>query len=117
MSIFTVLLFVGGIFLFTKNEGSEQPASTEIHEYFWSITCSHCKTVSEFMEGREGKERIQIEKFEVSGSVQNKNLFLQRGQFCKIPQNQLGVPLLITPEGKCLNGDRPIIDYFEDMEF
>lgn len=87
------------------------------YEYFWSVSCPHCANVQEFVDGWVGKDKIQIDKFEVNESFENKKKFLDRGTFCQIPRNELGVPLLVTPESPpCLFGDEPIIEYLKNLD-
>lgn len=117
-AVFTILIFIGGVTLLTRNnQYSQTPSLPENVEYFWSETCPHCKKVADFIETWEGKDAFEMEKVEINDTNENTMLFLQRGtQVCKIPRNQLGVPLLITPEGKCFLGDAPIIDYLKSLE-
>jgi len=118
----TLLLVIGGVFINYVRESEttsipqELLVAPEKIEYYWSETCPHCANVEEFMQGWESKEKIQMDKFEVNESVDNAQKFIARGTYCKIPRSKLGVPLLITPEGKCLTGDEPIIEYFKNLE-
>ena len=123
----TLLIFVGGLFINqvqkdkSPNSSPQTQVAPEAYEYYWSETCPHCTNVAKFLDGwkkalpaQAGK--IQMEKLEVNESADNTNRFIARGIFCNIPKNQLGVPLLVTPSGKCYNGNVPIIDYFNSLE-
>ena len=115
--IATILILSGGVFFFSKNQsvdGGSLPAPTS-YEYYWSKTCPHCAKVQEFMDTWEGRDKIQMEKYEINESKENQQRFLQRGKDCKIPRSQMGVPLLLTPKGVCLSGDEPIIQHFKDL--
>jgi|SRR3989344_2043805 len=118
--ILIVLIIIGAVFLNSvKNESQNQSQAIVLpteYEYFWSETCPHCANVAEFMESWDKKDKIQMQKIEVNESLDNKKKFVERGDFCQIPRNQLGVPLLITPEGICLSGDEPIIEYLKNLE-
>lgn len=118
--IVTLLILFGGVFLLTRNsEGETNPTNAlpAYHQYFWSETCPHCTNVVEFMDTWESKDIFEMEKFEVNESTENSLHFINLGtKVCKKPRNQLGVPLLVTPEGKCLSGDTPIIDYLKSLE-
>jgi glutaredoxin-related protein len=118
--LLVILILIGGVFInFVKDEnggGTQDLTPPIIHEYFWSETCPHCANVAEFMETWEGKDKVQIEKLEVSRSTENAQKFIARGLLCKIPRNQLGVPLLVTPNGECSIGDVPVIDYLKSLE-
>ena len=111
----TIAIFAGGIFLFSRNSAS--PAATPlpvptVHEYFFSPTCPHCTKVAEFVETWDKKDTFQMQKYDVS-DTENSDLFLGRGKACGIRPSELGVPLLVTLEGKCVVGDTPIIDYLK----
>ncbi len=120
IGILTVLIIIGGVFINSvKNEGQNESQAIILpteYEYFWSETCPHCANVAEFMESWDKKDKIQMQKFEVNESLDNKKKFVERGDFCQIPRNQLGVPLLVTPEGICYPGDGPIIEYLKGLE-
>lgn len=96
---------------------SSSPTLPSSYEYFWGTTCPQCAVVAEFLEIWEGKDKILMEKYEVNESKANRDKFVERGRFCNIPLNQLGVPLLVTPEGKCFLGDEPIINFFKELNF
>ena len=117
----TVIVIVGGVFLFSRGESQvpnqlslEAPTS---YEYYWSVTCPHCKNVNDFMVGWDGKDKIKIDKYEINESTENRDRFVARGELCEIPRSRLGVPLLITLKGVCLNGDTPIIEHFKGLKF
>lgn len=126
--LLTLLVVIGGVAInYVREEKtpssnssavvSQIPEAPVTNLYFWSKTCPHCKNVNDFMESWEGNGQIALEKLEVNENRDNANLFLSYGtQFCKIPRNQLGVPLWITPEGECLVGDEPIIEHLENLE-
>lgn len=116
----TILILLGGVYLLTRNNEGESN-STDIlpsyHQYFWSKTCPHCTNVAEFINTWEGKDVFEMEKIEVNESRENSLIFLDRGtKICKIPRSTLGVPLLVTPEGKCFTGDTLIIEYLKSLE-
>lgn len=118
--VITLIILAGGVFLLTPRNNNNQNQITdnesfpENYEYFWSQTCPHCANVAEFMDTWKGKDRFKMEKIEVNESKENTVLFLERGtKICNISANRLGVPLLVTPEGKCFSGDTPIIDYLK----
>lgn len=111
-------VIVGAVFLSRKG----QPKSEEVAEsppgtlqYYWSKTCPHCTKVAEFLEGWDKKDQLEMEKFEINESSENRLKFYKMGMFCNISRDELGVPFLITPEGKCYIGDEPIIEYFKGL--
>ena len=111
---------MGGIFIFSKQDSPEEstpPPNPTGYEYFWGQGCSHCAEVDEFLSTWEDKDKLELEKKEVYSNRANASLMRQRANACGLPSNQVGVPFLFTPEGECLTGDTPIIDFFENMSF
>lgn len=88
---------------------------TGTYEYFWGNTCPHCKNVAAFMETWSLKDKIKIDKKEVYDNADNARLLGKRAIACKIPQDQIPVPFLVTPSDKCIIGDQPIIEYFKKI--
>jgi hypothetical protein len=113
IGLVTVLAVILGVFVFSKNTENPNPAN---YEYFWSTTCPHCANVAAFYDAWTKKDSIKIDKLEVSGNTANARKLIQRGNSCKLPQGELGaVPLLFTPDGKCIAGDTPIIDFYKSL--
>lgn len=117
IAIIALALIAGGVFLLSSSKPSAVEPLPTVHEYFWGDGCPHCAIVAEFLETWPDKDKIAIEKKEVWSNQMNYLLMQKRAQYCKINKNDLGVPLLFTPEGKCLIGDQPIIDYFKSLKF
>ncbi|MEJ2441639.1 MAG: hypothetical protein P8Y06_01815 [Patescibacteria group bacterium] len=119
IAVMTVLVILLGIFLFSRKPSGESVASPlpSNYEYFWGEGCPHCANVAEFLNSWENANRVEIEKKEVYENQENAKLLLTRAQSCNLPNNQVGVPFLFTPEGKCLVGDSPIISFFKQLEF
>lgn len=120
LGIASAFILMSGVYIFTQNGSGNQVLSEKVppqfHQYFWSETCVHCANVAEFMNTWEGKDKLEMDKYEVNESEENRKLFIENGaDICKIPTNKLGVPLLVTPEGKCFFGDTPIIEYLKGL--
>ena len=118
--ITSILILVGSTILLSRNSQESEVLGTlnpsEQHQYFWSETCPHCTNVAEFIDTWEGKDSFEMEKYEINESEENRKLFIENGaEICGKPANRLGVPLLITPEGECLSGDTPIIEYLKGL--
>ncbi len=112
--ILTTLLIIGvGIFYSTKSSKKSLGLSSG-YEYYWSTTCPHCARVQEFMDSWEGTAKISLEKKEVDSPI-NSNLLVRRASACNISVSDIGVPFLFTPEGKCIIGDEPIIEYLKNL--
>lgn len=108
-----IVLLLGYIFILSKSSNSQIDNSDMV--YFWSLTCPHCKNVADFLATWPNADKIILDKKEVSQDKNNAELFVRKGTECKIPTDQMGVPLLITKDGKCLTGDTPIIEYFKSL--
>lgn len=116
--LITMLIIVGGIFIFSKKSSSEEntpPPNPVSYEFFGGQGCPHCGHVEEFLSTWENKDRIEIEKKDVYNNPTNAQLMRQRANSCGLPFNQIGVPFLFTPEGECIIGDTPIINFFESL--
>ncbi|HJX45609.1 MAG TPA: hypothetical protein VJ399_00360 [Patescibacteria group bacterium] len=121
IGIISLVIIVGGIFLFTKKQNtssvSTPPPLPASYEYFWGDGCPHCVNVEEFLTTWEGKDKVSIDKKEIWKNAANAKLLKERGAYCKINQSNLGVPLLFTPDGKCITGDAAIIDFFKSLKY
>lgn len=109
----TILIMFGGAYLFSKP--TQVPAISG-YEYFWGDGCPHCKIVADFMETWSGKDKINIKKLEVWNNTKNAALMNERAKNCNVVRTQMGVPFMVTPDGKCLMGDQPIIEHFKSLE-
>ena len=107
------LIFVGA-YIVSKQQTPPPPVNG--YEYFWGDGCPHCAVVQKFFDSWEGKDKIQIDKKETWSNPENARLLTQRARACNISTSDMGVPLLVTPEGKCIGGDQPIIDYFKSLD-
>jgi glutaredoxin len=119
ISTTTILILVIGVLVLSRNNKPENIAgqnTSSSYEYFWGEGCPHCAKVAEFLESWENADKVQIDKKEVYQDKDNASLLAQRAKECDIT-GPLGVPLLYTPEGACISGDAPIIDYFNSLEF
>jgi glutaredoxin len=111
----TIFIIVLGVILFSQGASSSTPLPSN-YELYVSVSCPHCRNVEEFLDSWDKKDQIKIDKLEVDSNQINISLLAKRATYCKLPTNQLGVPFLFTPKGKCLTGDQPIIDYFKNLE-
>ena len=116
IALVTIIIFIGGIFLFSKNQTT--PASLplpENYQYFWGNGCPHCANVEKFLESWNMRDKVKIDKYEVWGNRDNANLMSSRASYCKLNLTNLAVPMLFTPDGKCIEGDEPIIDFLKNL--
>ena len=112
----TLAIFVGGVIFFSKENKSEPLPLPSTYELFWGDGCPHCEKVEEFLGSWEGKDKVQIDRKEIWKNRQNAALMRTRATSCGLSLVNLGVPLLFTPEGKCLGGDESIIEFFKGLE-
>lgn len=84
--------------------------------YYWGNGCSHCKNVEDFLSTWGKKDKVTIEKKEVWGNIANAKEMEARYKSCNITDpKDMGVPLLFTPDGKCFDGDEPIIQFLKEL--
>ena len=116
--VITIVIIIAGVFLFSNKKTTPTiPAPLPIsNEYFWGDGCPHCTTVEEFLTTWERKDKINIDKKEVWKNKANAKLMSQRATYCELDKKKLGVPFLFTPEGICISGDEPIIEYFKSLQ-
>ena len=114
IAVATVLILAIGFSL--VRERSPKPPTYPLPAdltYYWGDGCPHCQVVADFLLTWEKKDSVKIDKKEVWNNAANAKELKARYESCGIPQSQMGVPLLFTPEGKCYTGDQPIIDFFK----
>ena len=102
-NIFLINL-VGFILLFSFAFSVSAQEKTELI-YFWGDGCPHCANVQAFFDTWEKKDQISLTKLEVWNNRDNASLMAERAKSCNINPSGMGVPFLVTPEGKCLTGD------------
>ena len=121
VGLVSILIIIGGALIFSNDSDSNSdttpPPLPDSYEYYWGEGCPHCTNVEEFLSTWEGRDKVQIDKKEVYKDQDNIDLFESRVEFCELPNNQVGVPFLFTPEGECVVGDTPIINLFEQIQF
>lgn len=113
LAVIVLIILVTGVFIFSRPKNELPLPSPISNEYFFSPTCPHCVNVNAFIETWDMKDTFNMQKLSVDKSA-NSDLFLTRGKACGIRPSELGVPFLVTPEGKCLLGDEPIIEYLKN---
>ncbi len=117
--ILTLVIIVGGVFLTSKGHNPNLSDNYPLPEnltYYWGDGCPHCKIVSDFLSAWDKKDTVKIDKKEVWNNTAYAKELKARYEYCKVPQSEMGVPLLFTPEGQCFSGDTPIIDYLKNLK-
>ena len=105
------LVFISGL-IFTGAGCSKQlPADGMI--FFYSKTCPHCANVEKYFDDNKVREKIKFEELSVDSDKTNIQLFVDAHDKCSLIGTS--VPLLwVGSETKCIEGDTPIIDYFNN---
>lgn len=115
VGIVTATLLIIGLGVFYVGRSAKNTLGLPSgYEYYWSKTCPHCAKVQEFLDSWENKDKISLEKKEIASPV-NSNMLVKRASSCNISPTEVGVPFLFTPEGKCIVGDEPIIEYLKSL--
>jgi hypothetical protein len=114
ISVVTVLIIAAGIKFLSKPQKPIPPLSG--YELFVGQGCPHCKLVEDFLSRWKDKEKIQINQMEVWYNQDNARIMQARAKACGISPSGMGVPFMVTPDGKCLDGDEPIIDYLKSLD-
>jgi hypothetical protein len=109
----TVLLIGGGIKLLSKPEVALPSPSS--YELYVGEGCPHCKIVEDFLSSWAGKDTIKVEEREVWYNRENAKILQARAKTCGINPSKMGVPFMVTPEEKCIDGDQPIIEHFKSL--
>jgi len=112
----TALVILVGILVFGRDGGTTPTPQPNSYIYFYRDTCPHCVNVAEFLETWEGKDKINLDKKEVSTNTSNLRELAQAARSCGIPTSEVGVPFLYTPDGKCIVRDTLIIDFFNSLD-
>lgn len=119
----SILLLVG--FVLGNSYFNSSAAEDGSYKYYWGNTCPHCAIVADFMNSWQGNDgqnpitsgKIKVNKKEVYDNQRNANELLSQAARCDIPKDEVPVPFLVTPDGKCIIGDQPIIDHFKNLGF
>ena len=110
----TIIIIIGGVFVIGGKE--EEPLEPPTgYEYYWGDGCPHCAKVAAFMDSWENKDKIDLTKYEIWNNAGNASRMNKRAKECNL--SDIGVPLLVKPDGSCVNGDTPIIEYFSNLQF
>lgn len=87
--IVAIVVVLVGLYIFvltrTSNQVTTPPVSSDTMIYYWSITCPHCKNVSDFLSTWPNTDKLKLEKREVSENRTNQVLFTEAGKKCNIP--------------------------------
>lgn len=114
----SLLLLIGGAFFFTKPQKAVEIPTKEAnsYEYFWGNGCPHCAAVAEFFNSSDKDEKVKLIKYEVWYNKTNAAIMEERFSKCDPkPKASMAVPFMVTPDGKCLMGDEPIINLFKSL--
>ena len=113
----TIIILAGGVYLFSRGAKPETVPPLSGYEYFWGNGCPHCENVDKFFQSWKDKDKLTLNKMEVWYNKANAGIMLARGTACGIARSDMAVPLLVTPEGKCILGDVDIINHLNEIKF
>lgn len=75
--------------------------------------CPHCQKVEDYIKTNKVDEKVKFDLKEVWYNKDNANVMKQKADVCKIPSDQLGVPLLFDgANSKCYIGEVDIQTFF-----
>lgn len=104
----------------TNNTDTEEPteqstkADGAIAILFYGYSCPHCKTVNDWLEKNNIKEKIKFDHLEVYKDKGNNNLLTEKAKSCGLDEYSIGVPFLYDIEkNECMSGSDKIIEFFE----
>ncbi len=90
------------------------PAYLEISgiNLYYGETCPHCKNVEVFINENNITSKIEIIRKEVFLNETNKQEITQVFDFCEIPDDKRGVPIIYS-DGKCYSGEIEAINFLK----
>lgn len=78
--------------------------------------CPHCQKVEDYIKTNKIDEKAQFDIKEVWYNKDNNAELSAKAEICKIPQNDLGVPLLFDKKtSKCFVGETEIDDFLKQL--
>jgi len=119
--IITITFLAISFYLYTNSSKSSSNQNINILNnldektaiLFWSSGCPYCLDLLTTLKERPELERkLNVIKLEVSSNQTNLELFYSAADFCKL--KYVGVPLLFHNKS-CILGDKPIIQYLENL--
>ena len=112
---------LGSIYFFNTDFNRTDNQSTFSYLVnFRNQSTFNVSAVDEFVNSWENKGKLEqeVQKFEVWYNSSNQALMTKLAtEVCKITPQGMGVPLLVAPDGKCYNGDGPVIEYYKTLKF
>ncbi|KKT70402.1 MAG: hypothetical protein UX09_C0032G0002 [Candidatus Uhrbacteria bacterium GW2011_GWE2_45_35] len=112
--ISATILIIVGLFVVLLKLTHPTPIESGL-TFFYSDSCPHCTNVEAFFAENNVEEKITFNKIEINSSVENTQFFYDVNLACGITKTEeMGVPLLWDGIS-CVNGDEPIITYFENQ--
>ncbi|MBM3256440.1 MAG: hypothetical protein FJZ04_03170 [Candidatus Moranbacteria bacterium] len=109
---FVLFVLISGYFIYRDSTAKSQPVNPPANSgdtiFFWGEGCPHCENVENFFaENGNLDQKMNIKKIEVFGNQEAQKLFLEKIKECGLASS--GVPVLYQ-DGKCVQGDKSIID-------
>jgi len=111
--IILVLIIIAGIVLLFVAKNLSRASGDGKLIFFYGNGCPHCANVEKYFVDNNVETKISFEQKEVYNNQDNATEMGVYAQKCGLDLKTLGVPFLWTGS-KCLVGDTPIINYFQD---
>ena len=115
--ILAILVITGGLaagfFILTQKKGPTPTIDLNKIVLYYSDTCPHCLVVNKYLEENKVAEKMSFEHLEVGKNQDNAKLLMESAKACGVKSQEVGVPFL-QAEGKCLSGDKDIIEFFKN---
>lgn len=111
LGIVFLAVLIGGIVMLRGGKDTSSPASGIV--FFYGEGCPHCANVETYMQENDVESKLEVTKKEVYLNEENSAELAARAEMCKIPESDLGVPLL-WDGSDCIQGDESIIAFFKD---
>lgn len=111
--IFLVLLLA----LFFINKTPNKPIDFDTENnilIFTTPTCPHCQKVKDYINQNNLSGKLSIRILDLSKNKAYSQLITDKAKSCNLDTANIGVPLYYY-QGKCLQGDQPIIDTLSQM--
>ena len=121
------ILIIGLVFVLSGCTGKPAPNTSPIdlmakkavipagNFYFYSSTCLHCKTVSNYVTDNRIREKgVHFFELEINSDPANVAIMQSVAERCNINENDLSVPLLWYSQ-TCYTGSDEIINHFNSL--
>ncbi len=112
-TLFIILGIVGVLIILALLGRLTNKTSQPESILFYGDTCPHCKNVDDFIAANGVRAKLKFQELEVYNNQANAQFLAATAKKCNLDTTEgVGVPLFYDG-ANCLQGDQPIIDYFQ----